>query len=370
MTNENPDLVFPISDPPEYGTTKEVAPGVYWLQMPLPMSLDHINLYLLADHDGWTVVDTGMRGDDTHQLWWEIINDQLEGRPIKRIVCTHMHPDHTGQAGFLSEHFQAPLWMSYAEFYQARAMTSMMMGPGSSWQMNEYFQRTGYDVKMMEGMRQGRGPWTPPTDDRPFPGSFYRLTEGASIAIGDRVWQVIIGTGHSPEHVCLYCEDLRVMISGDQVLPIITSNVSVHPTEPEANPLLGFMDSCRKLKAMLPDDILVLPAHNLPFYGIQTRLQQLLDHHDDRMLALEEFCVTPQIAIDMLPILFKRDLDGHSRFMALGEAIAHLHCLMHFGRIERTLKNEVYHYLSIDPTLPERARPGQHEEPDDRPMMV
>lgn len=259
--------------------------------------------------------------------------------------------------------------MSYSEYYQARVMGNMMRD-GDNWQMREYFQRAGADMDLLEKMRGNRGNFTPEPEDRPLPGSFERLVDGDILEIGHYKWQVVTGNGHSPEHVCLYSQELRLLISGDQILPVITSNVSVHPTEPFANPMVGWLESHEKFKALMPDDILVLPAHNAPFYGVQARLQQLIDHHEDRMLILEENCQEPQLAVDLLPCLFKRKLEGPSMFMALGECIAHLHCLMSRNRIERTLDGDVFKYKSIDPTLKDRARPGQHEPPDDSPEMV
>ena len=361
-------LEYPYKEPPPFGTTQEVAPGIYWLQMPLPMSLAYINLYLLEDDDGWTVVDTGIRGEETRELWQTIFDTQLKGKPVTRVICTHMHPDHTGQAGFICEHWEAPLQMSYAEYYQARSMGNMF--GNSNWQMTQHFIRAGIEASFMEEMRQSRSNFTPEPEDRPIPPSFIRLTDGDRLRIGEHEWRVMTGSGHSPEHVCLYGEAQRVLISGDQVLPVITSNVSVQPMEPYANPLLGWLESHERFKRELPNDILVLPAHNLPFYGVQERLQELIDHHEDRMLIIEENCVEPQVAIDLLPHLFARQLEGHSRFMALGECIAHIHCLMTRGRIERTLEGDVFKYRSIDPTLAERARPGHHEPLDDEPGMV
>lgn len=369
MNNVSTALLYPHPSPPDFGTITEVAAGVYWLEMPLPMSLKYINLYLLDDGDGWVLVDTGIRGDETRGLWQQIFDTQLGGRPIKRVICTHMHPDHTGQAGFVCEYWQAPLYMSYAEYYQARSMGNMMRD-GGTWQMTEYFVRAGIEADFLEKMRKTRSDFAPEPEDKPLPGSFIRLTEGDTIDIGGNEWHVITGNGHSPEHVCLYCKDLRVLVSGDQILPVITSNVSVQPTEPYQNPLVGWLESHERFKTILPNDILVLPAHNLPFYGVHERLQQLIDHHEDRMLILEESCVEPQIAVDLLPRLFARKLDGHSRFMALGECIAHLHCLMSRRRIERILDGDLFKYRSIDPTFKERARAVQHEAPDDAPTMV
>lgn len=365
----SPLLTYPFATTPEPGKCQEVAPGVLWLRMPLPMSLDHINLYLLEGDNGWTIVDTGLRGEETRNLWEQIFANELNGKPVDQILCTHMHPDHTGQTGYLSERWRAPLLMSYSEYYQSRLMGSMMR-EGSHWQMSDYFERAGLKPDFLERMAEERSNFTPGQDDLPIPSSFVRLTDGQELTIGKHSWQVITGTGHSPEHVCMYNRQQKLLISGDQILPIITSNVSVMPTEPFADPLTGWLASHEKFKQCLPDDLLVLPAHNEPFHGVQARLQGLIDHHEDRMLILEETCVEPTKAIDLLPHLFKRELIGHSLFMGLGECIAHLHCLMKRGRIERSLHDQHYLYRSIDPTLPERAKPGQHDELDDEPGMV
>jgi glyoxylase-like metal-dependent hydrolase (beta-lactamase superfamily II) len=333
------------------------------------MSLNHINLYLLEGNHGWTIIDTGIRGEDTRDHWHTIFENCLGGKPVNQVICTHMHPDHTGQAGFLTDRWHAPLLMSYSEYYQTRVMNNMMRD-GGSWQMGEYFERAGVSPDFLEQMAEMRSSFAPQPEDLPLPSSFTRLSDGEHIQIGGNTWDIITGNGHSPEHVCLYSRKLGVLISGDQILPVITSNVSVSPTEPFGNPMVGWLESHEKFKAALPNDVLVLPAHNEPFYGLHERLQELIDHHEDRMLILEENCIEPKIAVDLLPLLFKRKLEGPSMFMGLGECIAHLHCLMTRGRIERTLDDNRYYYRSIDLTLSERATPGRHEEPEEFPIMI
>jgi glyoxylase-like metal-dependent hydrolase (beta-lactamase superfamily II) len=339
-------LEYPFASTPDPAETMEVAPGVHWLRMPLPMSLNHINLYLIEGDQDWTIVDTGIRGEETSELWKQIFADRLGGKPVGQIICTHMHPDHTGQAGFLSDYWRAPLLMSYSEYYQARVMGNMMQ-EGGSWHMSDFFIRAGVTMETLETMRDARSSFTPSPEDTPLPKSYLRLSEGDTLKIGANEWEVIVGTGHSPEHVCLYCKALRVFISGDQILPVITSNVSVHPTEPLANPLLGWLDSHLKLMALIPDDTLILPAHNEPFYGVRLRLQQLIDHHEERMQIVLDQCATPKKAIDLLPHLFERKLEDHAMFMALGEGIAHIHCLEAKGRIRKTRQGEHFLYQTI-----------------------
>ncbi|MEL0083395.1 MAG: MBL fold metallo-hydrolase [Gammaproteobacteria bacterium] len=364
-------LTYPYDDHPAPGTTRELVPGVRWLTMPMPGSLSHINLYLLEDKDGWYVIDTGWANDETRGWWHQLFANELAAKPVKGVICTHMHPDHVGQAQMITEHFHCPLLMTQGEYYQARSFTAPGQGPFASWQGEQFYTRAGMpedDLKQLQKMWKGRS--SGGFKDVTMPPGFYRLRDGDLLTIGDNDWTVVVGAGHSPEHACLLCQHLGIMISGDQVLPIITSNVSVHPNEPEANPLKAWMESLDKLLAT-PEKTLVLPAHNLPFYGIRARLRELIDHHEDRMLAIEEHALEPALARDFLPILFKRKLDPGQMMMALGEAIAHLHLLMHRNRIERTLDADGrYRFVSVDPTLSRRLHQAGHEPPGDGPMMV
>lgn len=365
------DLQYPYHEHPTPGTTIEVGPGVRWLTMPMGGSLTHINLYLLEDHDGWWVVDTGLADPATGELWHEIFANELSGRPVKGVICTHMHPDHIGQSKMITEEFRCPLYMTRAEYYQARAFSSSFGRHHSSWIDEEFYVRAGMsrsyleDLAKMWSQRASEGMSMPE-----MPSGFHRLEDGDVLTIGNHDWRIVVGAGHSPEHACLYCAALKIMISGDQILPIITSNVSVHPTEPDANPLKIWMESHDKFLDT-PDDTLVLPAHNLPFFGIRQRLRELISHHEDRMLAVEEHCVEPAIAKDLLPVLFARKLDPRQTMMALGEAIAHVHLLMHRNRIERSLHEDGhYRFTSIDPDLARRAHPDAHDAPSEGPMMV
>jgi glyoxylase-like metal-dependent hydrolase (beta-lactamase superfamily II) len=283
-----------------------------------------------------------------------------------------MHPDHIGNSGMISDHFKCPLYMTRAEYYQARSFAGSGPSSHSSWQGRRFYERAGMPSDYLESMRKM---WESRANDGfampTMPMGYQRLEDGDVLTIGNRDWYVVVGEGHSPEHACLHCKSLGIMLSGDQILPVITSNVSIHPTEPESNPLKVWMESHDKFLST-PADTLVLPAHNLPFYGIKARLRELIDHHEDRMLAIEEHCVEPAVAKDLLPVLFKRELDPRQMMMALGEAIAHLHLLMHRERIERTLHEDgCYRFRSIDPGLSRRTHAADHhDEPDDTPMQV
>ena len=343
-------------------------------------SLNHINLYLLEGDTGWYVIDTGLATSQTADLWVEIFENCLGDKEVCGVICTHMHPDHVGQAGMITDRFRVPLYMTRAEYYQARSMFSGFSSYGGSWQAEQFYRRSGFEAsymfeasktwrnRMAQASDRDRKRFVAPAEPK-FPIGFRRLQDGDVLTIGDHDWIIEVGSGHSPEHACLHCKSLKILISGDQILPVITSNVSVHASEPEANPLKNWMDSHDKFLD-IPADTFVLPAHNLPFYGVRERLRDLINHHEDRMLAIEEYCTKPSTALELLPVLFKRELDSRQTMMALGEAIAHCHLLMHRNRLERDLDGDVYMFSSTDPDLERRAHPDQHDAPDDAPMQV
>lgn len=317
---------------PEVGVTLEVAPGVRWLRMALPFALNHINLWLLEDRletahgvqKGWTIVDCGISNDATRSAWENIFATQLNGLPVLRVLVTHCHPDHVGSADWLCQRWQAPLWMSAGEYLSARMMSAGLPGfDGSS--MLPHFEMHGMrdpEVIAKVAQRKSYYPDMVPT----VPHAYHRLHDQQKFRIGTHEWRVITGFGHAPEHVALHCPDLDLLIAGDMVLPRISTNVSVIAIEPESNPVQQYLDSLEKYRN-LPTTTLVLPSHGKPFRGLQTRIDQLKDHHRDRLAEVVEACATPQSASDIVPIMFPRALDAHQMTFALGEALAHLHKL-------------------------------------------
>ena len=348
-------LEYLFDDVPGPGQVREIVPGVLWLRMPLPMALDHINLYLLEDHDGWWIVDTGIAIGPTQELWEQVFAEHLQGKPVKAVISTHYHPDHTGMAGWLCEKWRVPFYMTQGEYLSGLSF-SRTTSEHFSWTSEQFLQRGGHSPQQIETSRQrfgGFGPYI-----KPMPTAYRRLVDGGALKINGRRWRVVVGKGHSPEHACLYCSALNILISGDQVIPKITSNISVMGTEPDANPLKQWFKSHDKFLEALPDDALVLPAHNAPFYGLHERLRFLTEHHKEHLLALEEACLSGSpTAMDLLPVLFKRELDDSHLGLALGECIAHLNFLHQRGQLQRTVDGEGrYCYQSIDNTLPLRLR--------------
>lgn len=362
-------LKYLFDDAPDSGQAREVAPGVLWLRMPLPMELDHINLYLLEDEDGWWVVDTGINIDPTRELWEAVFERDLGGKPVKAVVSTHYHPDHTGMAGWLCERWRAPFYITEREYLTGLAF-SRTEKEHYSWHTEEYHRRCGYSEEQISRARDNHGGFG--SVITPMPTAYRRLYDGLSLRINGQRWQVHVGRGHSPEHACLYCPSLNILVSGDQVIPRITSNVSVSGVEPEGNPLRDWLQSHERFLENLPSDALVLPAHNAPFYGLHERLRFLIEHHEEHLLALEEACLEGEpTALELLPALFKRELKDHHVGLALGECHAHLNFLLHRGQVERRV-DEVgrYRYRSTDETLGMRLRKNKPEGDENPPLQV
>ncbi|MEL7535796.1 MAG: MBL fold metallo-hydrolase [Pseudomonadota bacterium] len=314
---------YPFADVPADGSTIAVAPGVHWHRLPLPFELTHINVWVLEDNDALTLVDTGIRGGHTQQRWQQVI-DTFDGKRPSRLLVTHMHPDHVGSAGWLCEHYDIPLGMTRAEYLMCRVLTADTSPPPPI--AFQYYRAAGFDDDALGRYAKMFGGFGKACD--PLPPSYDRLSAGQTLSINGVDWEVVIGSGHSPEHACLYAPALNVVISGDQILPTISSNVSVWPTEPNANPLAEWLDSCRRLRDSLPADVLVLPSHGKPFVGAHKRLTALIDEHEVALERLRLHCREPRRAIDVFPALFRSDVGAGSMTLATGEAIAHLNFLV------------------------------------------
>lgn len=318
---------------PEPGTAIMVADGVRWVRMPLPFALNHVNLYLIDDGDGWVLVDCGLGNDVTHELWTSILATQLDGRPITQIIVTHYHPDHMGATSWLMERTPAQLWMTRAEWLSARAIrlddTEELLDG-----IVAFYRRTGLAEADIADMRKLGNSYRRMVG--PVPLTFNRLAPDTVLEIGGRRWAVVIGSGHSPEHACLYCPEAGLMIGGDFLLPRISPNISVWWNEPDGNPLqdyLRFLDSLEPIA----DDTLVLPSHDRPYQGLKPRALDLSEHHDRRLDLAAQVCATPSTAIDVMNAMFQRKMDAHQVRFAVGESLAHLNLLLDQGRLTRHL---------------------------------
>jgi glyoxylase-like metal-dependent hydrolase (beta-lactamase superfamily II) len=333
-------LEFPWGDAlPAAGQTIELRPGLHWLRMQLPFALDHINLWLLRDDSadgtpGWAIVDCGIADASTRANWQTLFaNGVLQGAPVRRVLATHFHPDHLGNAEWLCSQWDCRLWMSATEYQVGRLATGSTVGMGGE-AAAAFFGSHGLTDPEAQAKIRARSDYYPRMVPS-VPASFRRILGGDWLPIGEQRWEARVGHGHSPEHMSFHNPSAKVLIAGDMVLPRISTNVSVVDVEPEADPLKLYLDSLDRL-ADLPDDTLVLPAHGRPFKGLQRRIAQLKTHHMERLSLLTEALKTePKSAADLLPVLFNRPLDLHQTTFAMGEAIAHLNHLWLQGRLRR-----------------------------------
>ena len=336
-------LAYPFGETlPALGTTLEVAPGVRWLRMLLPFQLDHINLWLLRDRidgrDGWTIVDCGITNDATRAAWETIFANELQGLPVLRVIVTHMHPDHIGLAHWLTERWNVRLWCSATDYNVARLASSGIAAIGGEATARFMASHGLTDEESQTKIKARTNYYKSMVPDLPH--AYRRLLAGDVLQIGGHDWTCHAGYGHAPEHMSLHCPQLGVLISGDMVLPRISTNVSVIDVEPEADPLTLYLDSIEKMRA-IDAGVLVLPSHGLPFKGLHTRIDQLQAHHAERFVETLEACAAaPQSAFELVPVLFKRALDLHQMTFAIGESIAHLHALWYRGKLERSIGDD------------------------------
>jgi len=336
----NAPIAYPHETAPAPGVAVTVAPGVEWLCMPLPFALNHINLWLLADGDGYAAVDTGFALDPIRDAW----RMALTGRRLSRCIVTHCHPDHLGLAAWLEAETGAGLWIAQGEYLAAHMMVEQIAGYRIE-SMVEFFRRHGLEQARIDALvERGNGY---KRGVPAIPATYRRLFDGQVLKVGDREWRTMVGHGHAPEHMSLYCAELGVLISGDMLLPRISTNIAVMASTPQADPLSLFLASIDRFRA-LPADTLVLPSHGKPFRGLHARVDQLHAHHAHRCELLLAACRdTPKSAAELIPVLFDREIpDPHQTMFAMGEAIAHLNYLEHAGKLQQIEKDGLVRYAS------------------------
>ena len=357
---EGAPLVYPLTAPAADGSVVEVAPGVLWARMPMPMALDHINVYLLRGERGWTVVDTGLNADTTRELWEHIAAERLDGLPIDALICTHWHYDHAGLARWFAERFGVPVYMTLGEYYTMRAHAEPAPDPLPPAQL-DFYLRAGLGADRVKSLLDAvRGdPFLAPA-----PSSFHRLRDGDELAIGSRRWRVVVGEGHAPEHACLYDAQAHLLLGGDQLLPRISSNVLVSDIEPEADPLSLWLASLTRLERLAPDT-LVLPSHQEAFSGLHLRTRELSEHHHRKLNATRGHLheLDRATAFEVMQKLFPRRRGPIDDLLALGETLAHLSWLVHAGEVLRQLDSDgVYRFApAVDVAAVSQSQEISHE---------
>jgi len=337
MDGAAPALRYPWSEPPAEGEAIEVAQGVLWLRMPLPMKLDHVNVYALDDGDGWTVIDTGFASRRGRAIWDRVLAGPLKGRPVKRVIVTHHHPDHVGLAGMFQNN-GAELLMTRTAWLLARMLTlDEQATPAPETVL--FWRRAGMDADILV-QRQIERPFNFADVVAPMPLGFTRLSQDDILNIGGRDWQVHIGAGHAPAHATLWSLTDNLVIAGDQILPSISPNLGVYATEPDADPVSDWLEACERLALIADDDHLVLGGHKLPFTGLPLRMRQLIDNHHGALDRLRTHLATPHAAAECFAPLFKRKIGSGEYGLALVEAVAHCAHLWRLGEATRSLRDD------------------------------
>lgn len=340
------EVTYPLSTPPEHGTVIEIAPGILWTRLPLPFRLNHVNIYLIEDGDGWAVLDAGINSAVTREIWEALVAGPLKGRRLTRLIVTHFHPDHIGVAGWLTERFQIPLVTSQTAYLSC---LNISLSPGAldTKLYHDFYLSHGLGAELTELVSTQGHQYLRMVAN--LPGTFRRIVDGDTLAIGGRKFSVITGDGHAAEQVMLYCREDKLLFVADQVLARITPNVSVWAVDPDGDPLGLFIRSLNGLKADIPDDTLVLPGHQLPFIGIHLRSSQLIGHHDTRCAALVEACRTEaRSSADLIPVLFPRPLDPHQTSFAFSEVLAHVNYTLGRGELRRDgQRNGVEYFRAV-----------------------
>ncbi len=327
---------------PKRGEAMRMDDGITWLRMPLPFSLNHINLWLLRDNKGWVIVDAGVDTRTSRGIWEQTFSGPMHGDPATHVIATHLHPDHVGCANWLVHHFDVDLWMTREEYMLCRMLVSDT-GHEAPDEGTRFYREAGFTEAQIDTYRDNFGMFGKFV--KAMPQAYKRMVDGDKLSFAGYVWEVIVGRGHSPEHACLFDEDRNILISGDQILPTISPNVSVWPTEPKANPLKDWFESIDKLEARLPEDVLVLPSHGKPFRGAHARLKALRKDHTDRLEVLLENGTKPRRVVDVFDDLFNSTINDSNRTMATGESLAHLRYLCETGAMTVETGNDGVNYF-------------------------
>ena len=331
-------LDYPWASAPQVGEPIEVSKGIFWFRLPLPMALDHVNIYAVDEGDSWTIIDTGLWSKKTLSIWRSIVDQCFNKKPISRVIVTHHHPDHVGLAGWFQKEFKAVLWMTRTAWLMARMLRLDYQKLPVEETVN-FWRRAGMDEKALKERASGK-PFNFGDSVFEMPLGFRRIVDSEKINLGNRSWIVRVGNGHAPEHATLWCENEPLVIAGDQVISSISPNLGVYATEPEADPVQDWLTSCETFLPFANDKQLVLSGHKLPFHGLPHRLKQLIENHHTALSRLVDLLKEPHTAVGCFPALYNRKISENEYVLALVEAVAHLNHLYKEKIVSREMNSD------------------------------
>lgn len=337
MPDDQSGIRYPFPVAPAEGDAITVAPGVLWMRLPLPMALDHVNVYALDEGESWSIIDTGFASTRGRRIWDRLLAGPLQGKPVSRVVVTHHHPDHVGLAAWFIEK-GATLLMPRTSWLMARMLTLDVQDTPNAEAIT-FYTRAGMDPAEL-ARRKTERPFNFADCVVPLPQGYSRLTDGGTITMGGRTWDIRMGDGHAPEHATFWSREDNLVIGGDQLLPSISPNLGVYPTEPDADPVTDWLRSCESFQAFADPEQLILGGHKLPFTGLPTRLIQLIENHHGALRRLQAHLDQPRSAGECFLPLFKRNISQGEYGLALVEAVAHLNHLHQTGQATRHLRKD------------------------------
>ena len=316
-------ILFPYKKAPAPGSIIKVADGLFWARMPLPMLIDHVNVYILEGCDGLSIIDTGLNFSVCRSAWITILKKYFDEKPVKKVLITHHHPDHIGLLGWFANNYDIKVYASRSSWLLAR-MLCLDTQDRPSKEALDFWKKSGMDKETFDEKSLAK-PFNFVDGVAQFPLGFQALNQGDEISLGDKNWRVEIGQGHAPDHITLWGLDCPIIFSGDQIIAGISSNLGVYPTEPLLDTVGLWLDSCQRFLALAEPDHLVLPGHKLPFLGAAVRLEQLIQNHHsalDRIkVALSQNNCT---AVDLFKTIFNRDIKKSEYSLAMAEAVGHI----------------------------------------------
>ncbi len=330
-------LTFPWAAPPAEGDAVEVADGVLWARLPLPMALDHVNVYFLREADGWAMVDTGFDSKRTRAILEKLRAGPLGGHPVTRLLVTHHHPDHIGLAGWLQGQ-GAELMMTRTAWLMAR-MLSLDVQSVPTPEALEFCRRWGMDPEIL-ARRATQRPFNFADIVAPLPVGFTRIEEGREISLGGRRWHVARGDGHAAEHAVLFEAGGDLVLGGDQLLPGISPNLGLYPSETNADPVGDWLVACDRLAPLARPGHLVLPGHKTPYRGLPARMASLRQNHVAALDRLHRHLAEPRTGGECFAPLFRRRIEEDIYGLAFFEAVAHLQHLRLTGRALREERDD------------------------------